>query len=74
MLANVLCSYYTKAVHKQMLKNTAVINVLKNCCTSQQCPVAICNKVQSKSIWKDVGYIIPLIGNTEGCNLEEALL
>lgn len=51
-----------------------VINVLKNCYTPQQCPVATCNKVQSKSIWKDVEYIIPLVGNTEGCNLEETLL
>lgn len=56
------------------LKNMVVINVLKSCYTSQQCPVAICNKVQSKSTCKDVDYIIPLIGNTEGCNLEEEAL
>lgn len=57
-----------------MLKNMVVINVLKSCSTSQQCPVAISNKVQRKSIWKDVDYIIPLIGNPEGCNLEEEAL
>lgn len=56
-----------------MLKNMVVINGSTKKLLNVTA-MSGCNKVQSKSIWKDVDYIIPLIGNTEGCNLEEALL